>query len=409
MRVACVKFGGLSAGGTERWLQETAVQLAPTHEVTFFYCDAAPYRGSTFRHPQTSPERKAFLESHGVELVEFEVGEKDTTTPLHVWRDTNFWELFDEDEFDVVQTAIAGPSEYPYYLLNTPVVEFIALNAGANEFPENVLHSVHLSEWQRKRWIERGGDPGSSSVIPIPVRSPETSEDLRSRLDIPEGAVVAGFHQRAQDEIFSPIPLAAFSSIEATSRYFVVMGGSSAYRAQAEELGIRNARFVDHSADPSEISRFLNTLDVFAHGRLDGETYGSVLAEALMHGKPCLSHESEIANAQPETMGSHGIFVRNQDEYATELLGLMADSKRRERLASGAREFAESRYSLDAFGEQLRALYAEIETIVRAGDQPRRTKRRTWPINPRRLLAELRRSRIRRVIIRERRGFEGDY
>jgi len=153
LRVAFVKFGGLAAGGTERWLQMMAAGLPrEKFAVDYFYCDAAPYVGSDFRHPDTDPARLEFMEQSGVPLIKFHVGQKDITKATHDWLDTDFWEVFDEADYDIVQTAIAGPAEYPYHLMDLPVVEYVTLSAGVNQSP-NVALTVHLSQWQRRIWI----------------------------------------------------------------------------------------------------------------------------------------------------------------------------------------------------------------------------------------------------------------
>jgi hypothetical protein len=360
IRIAFVKFGGLSAGGTERWLQMMAANLSRERfAVDYLYCDAAPYIGGDFKHPDTDPDRLAYMEAAGVNLVKFHVGAKDITTPTHEWVDTDFWDVFDPRAYDFVQTAKAGPAEYPYYKMDLPVVEYVTLTAGVDK-SRNLALSIHLSQWQRRQWAAAGGDLAKSDVIPIPAEPPASDEDLREELGIPAGARVAGFHQRAQDEIFSPIPLEAFARVAAPARWFAIMGGSSKYRNQAASLGLSNVVFVDHSGGAERISQFLNTLDVFAHGRSDGETFGTVFAEAMMHGKPCISHRSEIANAQPETMGPAGLFAEDVDDYAEKLDSLLADPGLRGRLAAKARPHAERYYSLESIVAQLEQVYHEL-------------------------------------------------
>lgn len=62
LRVAFVKFGGLSAGGTERWMQMMAANLPRDEfEIDYYYCDAAPYVGSSYQHAQTDPERLRYI------------------------------------------------------------------------------------------------------------------------------------------------------------------------------------------------------------------------------------------------------------------------------------------------------------------------------------------------------------
>lgn len=360
IRIGFVKFGGLSAGGTERWLQMMAANLPrEAFAVDYLYCGTAPYIGSDFKHPDTDPDRLAYMRAAGVNLIEFSVGAKDITTPTHEWVDTDFWEVFDPRAYDLVQTAKAGPAEFPYYKMDLPVVEYVTLTAGVDK-SRNLALSIHLSQWQRRQWAANGGDLARSDVLPIPAEPPASAKDLRDELGIPRGALVAGFHQRAQDEIFSPIPLEAFARVASDDRWFAIMGGSLLYRDQAVSLGLDNAVFVDHSGGAERISRFLNTLDVFAHGRSDGETFGTVFAEAMMHSKPCLSHRSEIANAQPETMGPAGLFAAGVHDYADKLEALFSNSALRARLAAKARPHAERYYSLESVVGQLEQVYENL-------------------------------------------------
>ena len=55
-RIAFIKFGGLAAGGTEKHLQTLACNLPPDKfDITYFYCDSAPYIGNDFVHLDTDP------------------------------------------------------------------------------------------------------------------------------------------------------------------------------------------------------------------------------------------------------------------------------------------------------------------------------------------------------------------
>lgn len=360
MKIAFIKFSGLAAGGTERWLQMMAANLPRDEfEIDYYYCDSAPYIGSNYQHSRTDPYRQKYMQEHGVNLIQFRVGAKDVTKPTHDWIDTDFWQVFDQDKYDLVQTAKAGPPEYPYHVLKLPVVEYVTQGAGVDYSP-NIACSIHLSQWQRTRWYKAGGNLAKSAVIPIPVEPPASKNNLRSCLGIPDTAIVAGFHQRADDNIFSSIPLAAFAQVQQPGRHFFIMGGGSLYRVQAEQLGLKNIHFLEHSGDAVKISEFLNTLDIFAHGRKDGETFGTVLAEAMMHGKPCLSHASPIANAQRETMGPAGLFAVSLEDYTTKLQALFTNEKLRLQLNGKARYHAEKYYSVNSCVQALRRIYHQI-------------------------------------------------
>src|SRR5439155_25949271 len=138
--------------------------------------------------------------------------------------DTNFWQVFDESQYDLIQTAKAGPKEYPYYRMKKPVVEYVTLSAGV-DFSPSIVWTIHLSEWQRKEWGGSGGNLHRSSVIPIPADPPASSKDFRDELGILQHAVVAGFHQRPDDNIASPTPLNASNAFQGRDTCRVIVGG----------------------------------------------------------------------------------------------------------------------------------------------------------------------------------------
>lgn len=345
IKIAFIKFGGMAAGGTERWLQIMAANLPKDKfDIDYYYCDAKPYIDR--KDSDTCPDRLKYMQENNVNLIKFEVKGIDSKTKTYNWIESNFWDIFDETKYDLIQTAKAGPEEYPYFLLKKPIIEFVALEAGV-DFERNIAYSFHPSAWQRKEWLKKGGNPYKSCVIPVPVSEKLTNENLREELDIPDDAIVAGYHQRNSDYIYSPIPLNAFSKIESENKYFIILGGSNKYREQAESLNLKNIRFIEHSGDSKLVSKFLNTLDIFAHGRYDGETYGTVFAEALMHRLPCLSHQSYAgANAHKDTMGPCGLWALNENDYVQKLRELYESKDLRDDLSKNARDFAEENYSL---------------------------------------------------------------
>lgn len=349
-KVAFVKFGGLAAGGTEKALQTIAANLpTDSFDVTYFYCDAAPYVGSDWRHPDTDPERLAYMESRGVKLVKFHVGHKDVRVPTHDWVDTDFWSLFDESAFDLLQTARAGHPEYPFTrILDIPQIDLITL-PGMAERKSNVVRSVHVSRFQAQTWIRAGGDASLVSIIPLFDETPTDAftRDLRDKLGIDRRTVVFGMHQRVDDGIFSPLPLEAYSRVEDSSTAFLLMGGSERYGEQAAALKLRNFHQLPHTANPNVLHAFLETLDVYAHGRADGETYSLAIAEALQHGLPVVSHVAP-AMGHVETIGDAGIVARNRRSYVRALRRLARrDDWYNERAAAARRRYTRE-LSLDA-------------------------------------------------------------
>jgi glycosyltransferase involved in cell wall biosynthesis len=370
IKIAFIKFGGLCAGGTEKAFQTIAVNLPKKKfDIDFFYCDAAPYIGSDYKHPTTDPHRKKYLEDNGINLIKFNVGFKNVAIHTHDWVNTNFWELFDESKYDIVQTARAGHSEYPFTKIKkTPIVDLITL-PGMAENKSNIYKSVHISEYQAESWVKAGGDRNVVQIIPlfdelIPLTD-KSKNNYRSELGIANDVFVYGLHQREDNGIFSQVPLQCFKYIEdvvakeqSKKVAFVLLGGGSNYQTQAQQFGLKNFHHLPSSGDPVVIDKFLNTLDVYAHGRADGETFSMSIAEAMYHGLPVVSHIAP-ATGHIETIGDGGLVADSLDTYVGEMSRLLTYSPYHLMKGQKAKERYDNHYSLAKNIEKWVAVYEQ--------------------------------------------------
>ena len=348
INIAFIKRKGLGSGGTERWLQFAAVALAKNnYNVDYYY--------STDGQDEN---RMKYLKKNNVNLIPFRI-KKIANTSKREWINTDFWKKFDEDNYDFISTAMYCNTEYPFYKIKKPIIPRLSFGNHV-DLSRNILYSFLPSEWIRQKWIKNGGSKIKSSAIPTPVKKPLNSNNLRKKLKLKNSHIVAGFHQRVDDNIFSDIPLNAFKNFDKKNFYFLIMGGSDKYKKQAKKLGLKNIIFLPHNSDYSRISNFLNTLDIFAHGRHDGETYGAVFAEALIHGLPCLSHYTGIDDAHKKTMGPHGLFAKDLNEYTLYLKKLFFDYDYRQNFTKGAKEFVDKNYSLSVVEKKIITSYKKI-------------------------------------------------
>lgn len=326
IRVAFIKFGGLAAGGTEKFFQIIAANLPKERfDVTYFYCEAAPYIGSDWKHPDTHPSRLKYMEDKNIRCVKFNVAYKDVTKPTHDWVDTDLWDVFNENEFDIVTSARSGHPEYPFtHIKNTPIVDTIHL-PGLVDNQQNIEAVIHLSEWNKNIWIQKGGNASKTEVIYIPIKLPEqlSNYDFRKELGF-EDKFIFGLHQRADDGIYSHVPLAAYEKIQTDNTAFVLMGGSEKYSQQAKLLDLKNFKQLEPIGEFDKICKFLSQIDVYAHGRSDGENNSQSIAEAMGYGNPIVSHVAP-ANGHIETIGDAGTVVKSIEEYAEQLQNLMND------------------------------------------------------------------------------------
>lgn len=362
VRIAFVKFAGLASGGTEKFLQTIAANLPKEKfNIDYFYSNAAPYIGSDYRHGDNDESRKQYMLNKGVNLIEFKVGHKNVTVPTHDWLETNFWDVFKESDYDLVITARAGHKEYPFCLFETvPLIDILTLPGMADQ-NKQTKKVIHISEYQKNTWINAGGLESKTAVIPIFQELPEewfNAEDMRNTLGL-ENKFIYGMHQRPDPGIFSPIPLLAYSKIENEDTAFLLMGGDSQYSKQAIELKLKDFYQLDPSGDQMKVASFLKTLNVYAHGRRDGETGGLAISEAMSFGLPVISHEAP-AMGHVETIGTGGVVVRDLDSYITEMKKLQNDHLYYQRRKNNAEYRYNSVLSLDANMQNLNKIIDEV-------------------------------------------------
>ena len=344
IKIAFIKYAGLASGGTEKFLQNIAIKLPKDKfEVDYYYCDASPYLGSDFKHIDTDIRNIKPMQESGVNLIRFNVGAKDIRKRTHDWIDTDFWNIFQKEKYDLIQTGRSGHPEYPFTKIkNIPIIDSIHFLGGIdNQY--NISRVMHITQWSADRWVNLGGDKNRVVLVSHPmIVDGSIGESLKNSLEL-QDKIIFGFHQRDSDEIYSNIPLLAFKEIAGDSNHFIIMGGSKLYREQAETLGIKNITFLEFSGDRSKIYSFLKTLDVYAHGRKDGEVNSTAMAEAMYFGLPIISHTSEIHNGHMECIGDAGVVTENLNEYI-EALKQYSDKDYREMKSELAKQRFQDMY-----------------------------------------------------------------
>jgi len=301
--------------------------LSKDYIIDYYYCDPSPYIGSDFVHPPTEKSREEYLKNSKVNLIKFNVEYKDVTDRKHKWINTDFWEIFNSNrkKYSLILATTAGPPEYPFTeIQDIPIVNIVTLGAGVSN-QENIVKTVLISEFSKDQWVKDGGIKKKSIVIP-PVREEiiKTEEDFRKELGI-ENKFIFGFHQRNDKNIFSQVPIKAFNRIENEDNFFLLLGGSSLYSEYAKKIKLKNFIRLESSSEVDIINKFLNTLDVFTHGRKHGETFGLVLTEAMSYSLPIISHRAD-SNAQEEVIGDAGRIFHNSNiySYSREMLRLQS-------------------------------------------------------------------------------------
>jgi len=356
IKVAFVKFAGLAESGTENYLQNIACLLQDAgFDVHYFYSNAAPYIGSKFKHVPNNISNLSKLQNAGVTVTKFFIQSKDIRRYDHYWVNSNFFNVFNESDFDLVICGKGGSSEYPFnFIRKIPIIETIHLGKGVDN-QENIYKSVHLSLYSLNRWIEEGGDPFKGVCISNPLYIPNSTDIERLW---PIDFTIYGFHQRNDDEIFTPIALDAYYKIQNDKTAFLVINGSNLYSEHARKLNLNNFIQINHSVDRTRLFNLLRGIDVFTHCRKDGEVAPSSIAEAISLSKPVISHYSPDNNGQADFISKFGVVCKSVEDYS-QYMQYFSDQDVRRKFTNGAHDYFMKRFDKSAIKDQFTSLCNE--------------------------------------------------
>jgi glycosyltransferase involved in cell wall biosynthesis len=218
---------------------------------------------------------------------------------------------------------------------------------------------MHICNWNAVEWVKKGGDKKRIVLVSHPMEIDFKGGDMRIERDLVD-KFIYGFHQRKDNEIFSDLPLKAYKKIESDDTFFILLGGGDKYRIQAKELDIKNIMFLEHTGDHQKIYSFLNTLNVYSHGRKDGEVNSTAMAEAMYFGLPIISHISDYSNGHIECIGNAGRVVENIDEYVKEMILLKNDKTYYEYKSQEAKKRFEEKYELKGQMRLIEKIYEDV-------------------------------------------------
>ena len=158
--------------------------------------------------------------------------------------------------------------------------------------------------------------------IPKPINN---NENLKKELNISENTFVLGRIGRPDN--FTPISIECAKIMKESKIDFkyIIIGACDLIKNKIKELNLENFFILlDTTNDDNLIHKFYNTIDVFAHYRSDGETFGVSIAQSMTYGKPVVSHVAG-SNGQSEIIGDSGFVVKNSMEYFLSVLKLIKD------------------------------------------------------------------------------------
>jgi hypothetical protein len=159
-------------------------------------------------------------------------------------------------------------------------------------------------------------------VVPHIVILPDTDEDLRNELGIPEDAVVFGRHGGyEQFNILSIMQTIAQSLNDRKDIYFLFMNTAPFYE-HPRIIYLPKAHVMEYTA------KFINTSDAMIHCRREGETFGLAVGEFSLRRRPVLTWYWSFDRHHINVLGEDGIYYRNPRELYQILMSFQKGEQR---------------------------------------------------------------------------------
>lgn len=361
INISVIMYGGLSYGGAHRQVIRLLCFLnKDRYNITYFWCKPNSDIGSTFVWPELDYSNIDLMQSHGINVVEFNARTRDVSKKFHPWIDTDFFQKYRKVHTDLVFASRGGYAEYPFIKLSEPIVEWNIF--GCADSSRNLVFSAHISDWSYGQWSKCSIGIDSEIIYPA-VPAPAKVENFRNAWGLGQDTVVLGFHQRQDDHIYGEHALRAYAKALPklkTKTRFVIVGGSEKYKSLAEELSL-DVLFIPVLKNYEDISAFLKTIDIFTHSGGAGEAHGTVIQEAMMHGLPVVTMLlPDKPNGQVGTLGGVGKVVESVDEYYRTIVSLIENPTLRNEIGNKSREAAEIRFSTDTIALKFEKIFEDI-------------------------------------------------
>jgi glycosyltransferase involved in cell wall biosynthesis len=275
------------------------------------------------------------------------------------YKDNNqFRQIIENIKPEILHVHRMGTPEFPEIGVDIDVPIFVETNIfGGRDDNQKITKTLFVSNWLMKRCSWANGD--RFDVLPNPIELPYNNDNLRSKYDLGD-KIVIGRVGRPADEIYDDISIRALSLFKGKEIVFFPLAPSPKMVKDMEKLKIPFVG-VEPTADDLFLSSYYNSIDILAHARLDGETFGCNIAEAMIHGKPVISHLSNVFNAQTELIdhGINGYIVGNgkYKEYFKSLNILIKNPQKRGQFSKNAKEKILNHFEASKISEHLKNIY----------------------------------------------------
>lgn len=289
----------------------------------------------------------------------------------------NGWSLqsvIDQIYPDILHVYRSGYHEFPSPGHHINVPHFVETNVfGFYDNNPKISKSLFMSKWLMNNTVKQMGvKPDRFDFVNNPVEMPCTDAELEiAQRWKADGAIVVGRCGRPDNGIYNAVSVDAVRLLRMQGhdiRFLVVAPPSN----MVDDLARHDIPFyvIESTTSPLVLSTFYNSVDIYTHARADGESFGVNIAEAMIHGKPVITHIAVpsvpgmgVFQSQTELVdtGKTGFVVNNTPgEYAEALKTLIDDESMRRTMGEFGKRKAESEYEVSVCMHKLETIYREI-------------------------------------------------
>lgn len=355
----------LGLGGTEKTCQLFFEHASNNFEVAVAY-------EATGNHPRIHEFAKA-ASVNGGKLFEIDsYGPNKHISSEHLQR------VIHEFKPDILHVYRSGYKEFPEPGFDISVDRFVETNVfGFYDANPLVSKTLFMSKWLMNNTVMKISmagkytNPSRFDYVNNPVELPYTSAKLPIKERWGDNVITVGRVGRPDNGIYNSVHVEAVRLLRLQGydvRFIVVAPPSN----MLKDLIDKEIPFhvVEPTVEPLLLSMAYNSMDIYAHARADGETFGVNIAEAMIHRLPVVTHiatpsfpEMGVFQSQTElvTHNVTGLIVNNNPfEYAEALKTIIDNPSIREKYASNGFDKAMKEYHVSACVKKLESIYMEI-------------------------------------------------
>jgi len=287
---------------------------------------------------------------------------------------TELQHVIDTFKPDILHVYRSGYHEFPEPGFDVNVLHCVETNVfGFYDANPQIDRSLFMSKWLMDYTSKHLGYKADRfDFVNNPVERPYTNQVLPiAELWHNEGATIVGRCGRPDNGIYNSLNVDAVRLLRMQGydiRFIVAAAPSN----MVHDLSRYEIPFylIEPTTDPLVLSTFYNSVDIYTHARADGETFGVNIAEAMIHGKPVITHIATpsipgmgVFQSQTQLVDHNqtGFVVHNvAAEYADVLKKLVDDRELRNTMGEFGRRKAEAEYEVSVCMNKLENIYKEI-------------------------------------------------